>query len=82
MITEQVEVKINGEFICQFTSFSQWVNKAKSWIGHFGRYQQIVCIDTLGNLCFIGEDFMYARDNNLFPVKAYRLKRSVENGKP
>lgn len=75
---EQVEIKINAEFVCEFISFSSWVNKAKSALSEYGRYQQVVCIDTEGNICFIGEDFMHARDNNLFPVKAYRLIRSVE----
>lgn len=73
------KINVNAEFIFEFASFQSWVNKAKRTIGGFGRYQQIVCIDKNGNLCFIGEDFMIARDNDLFPVRAYRLIRTNES---
>lgn len=48
----------------QFTSFIQWVNKARSWIGGTGA----VCTDTKGRRLLCGADFQRARDEGAFPV--------------
>lgn len=68
----------NGEVFCEFTSFEQWVNKARSWLGGInqsaGRYkraERTICIDAKGRECRNGGDFMRARDEGTFPVKAY-----------
>lgn len=45
-----------------FHSFQQWVNQAGKWMSN------PTCVDIAGNICHIGEGFMNARDNNLFPV--------------
>lgn len=65
--------------ICRFTSFEQWVNKAASWLGGVSscghRHKQTVraiCVDAKGRVCRIGADFMRARDEDAFPVVAYR----------
>jgi flagellar biosynthesis/type III secretory pathway protein FliH len=69
--------RVNAEYLCTFKDFDQWVNKASSWIaGH--RKGTVICIDDAGNLCLIGEDFMAARDFKLFPVKAYRMIKTIE----
>jgi len=73
------KININAELICEFSNFNSWVNHASSWLGRLPKYTQYICVDTNGNICDIGEDFMKARDNNRFPVKAYRLVRSVED---
>ena len=64
--------------ICEFTSFAQWVNKARSWLGgvsesgrrHAGRFAGL-CVDQRDRVCDIGKDFMRARDDGSFPVRAY-----------
>jgi len=73
-----MNIQIEAEYICEFTSFENWVNKASSRIGGFPGWEQIICIASNGRACTDGEDMMYARDNDLFPVKAYRLKRTIE----
>ena len=64
-------------FICEFVSFSQWVNKASSRLGGI-RGEELICLDANGMACVIGEDFMAARDNNTFPVRCYKLTRAKE----
>lgn len=71
-------IEINAEYIATFTSFQDWVNRAARVLKSTGKYQQLVCVDGMSNVCLIGEDFMIARDNGHFPVKVYRLCRSVE----
>jgi hypothetical protein len=71
-------VALFAEKVTTFYSFTNWVNKAKSRLGAFGRYDVIVCVDKLGNICHIGEDFATADKLDLFPVTAYRLKRTIE----
>lgn len=71
-------VSVSAEYICEFSSHSQWVNKAASWIGKFSKSQKIICVDADGFILHIGEDFRYARENDLFPVKCYRLLRVIE----
>jgi hypothetical protein len=68
---------VNAEYVCTFETFAQWVNHAASWIGGH-RKGTLICIDKAGNLCLIGEDFMAARDFKLFPVRAYRMKKTIE----
>jgi hypothetical protein len=74
-----IDVKV--EFLFEFTSFDKWVNKGQSWFKPYNR-DKVICIDKNGNCCNIGEDFMAARDNDLFPVKAYRLIRTIETTPP
>jgi hypothetical protein len=76
---EIVNIQVNAEYLCTFTSFDNWVNKASSWIGGFPRNEKIICVDKNGNTLPDGKDFMHARDNDLFPVKGYRLIRSSEH---
>lgn len=53
----------------EFRSHSEWVNKAASWTrGYHGR---TFMHDAKGRICFIGEDFQRARDENTFPVTYY-----------
>lgn len=49
----------------QFNSFTEWVNKATSWIGGMNS----LCADAKGRVCKIGKDFMLARDEGAFPVR-------------
>lgn len=71
------ELKINATELFEFTSFSDWVNNAsKRFKPH--KFKPNVCIATDGSVCHIGEDFMRARDYDLFPIKVYTLQRTIE----
>ena len=48
----------------EFTSFQQWVNKARSWIGGTGW----LCVDAKGRQCKIGAHMMLAEKEGAFPV--------------
>lgn len=78
-----MKIEFEAEEICTFQTFSTWVNKGSSWLSGFKRFkgdesQKIVCIDKNGNACNVGEDFMAAEKADLFPVKAYRLIRTID----
>jgi hypothetical protein len=49
----------------QFASFTQWVNKATSWIGGTNP----LCADARGRICRNGADMMRARDEDAFPAR-------------
>jgi hypothetical protein len=48
----------------KFDTYTQWCNKASSWIS--GR--DAICVDTANRECRIGWQFMRARDEGTFPV--------------
>lgn len=48
----------------EFTSFQQWVNKARSWIGG----TRWLCVDAKGRQCKIGAHMMLAEKEGAFPV--------------
>lgn len=62
-----------AEYDQQFDSFTQWVNKASSWLTRHPDYHErdfrVVCFDAKGRLCRIGKDFALARDEEAFPIK-------------
>jgi hypothetical protein len=75
-----MKVTIEAEFICEFPTFMSWVNNASFYLGGYDkRFDTILCVDKNGCQCHIGKQFMYARDNDLFPVKAYKLIKSGDN---
>ena len=49
----------------EFATFATWVNKATSWIGG----ENALCADAKGRVCRNGGDFMWARDEEAFPVR-------------
>lgn len=57
----------------QFDDFTQWVNKASSWLTRHPDYNEkcfkAICFDAKGRHCKMGGDFMRARDENTFPVR-------------
>lgn len=69
---------IKAEFLFEFKNMSQWVNNASTWFKPYRHGFAHVCLDKNGDVCYIGEDFMNAEKNNLFPVRVYALKRAVQ----
>ena len=61
--------------ICQFDSFQQWVNKARSWLCGY-KSKDIIALDTKGRECTSGKDMQLARDENAFPVTVYEVLKS------
>jgi hypothetical protein len=80
--TNTIEVTV-GEFLFEFRSYLQWVNKASSWfvnLGSHSRRQNVICIDAKGRICRTGRDFMRADREKAFPVKAYEAALASEEG--
>jgi hypothetical protein len=50
-----------------FSSMSQWINKATSWIGG----ENALCVDAKDRICRTGGDFKRAHDECAFPVRFY-----------
>lgn len=54
-----------------FDDFTQWVNKASSWLTRHPEYNsdfRAICYDSRGRHCTCGRDFARARDEGAFPV--------------
>lgn len=73
-----IEVTIKAEYLFEFGNFNQWVRKASQWFKPYKFGYHYVCLDKENNVCHIGEDFMNARDKELFPVKVYALNRACQ----
>ncbi len=69
---------LQGRFLFEFSSHSKWVNKAQSWFAPYRYGYSYVCLDKNNNVCYIGEDFRIADENDLFPIKVYALKRTKD----
>ena len=64
-----------GPELFRFTSFQDWVNKARSRFNKAGApISQCVCIDATGRICGMGKQFMSARDRGAFPVVVYHIE--------
>jgi hypothetical protein len=72
-----MKVELNVEVIGTFERFQQWVNRASSILSGY-KNEEIICLDSKGNMCHIGADFMMADKKGTFPVTAYRIIRAVE----
>lgn len=66
-------ITIQGDEITTFISHDQYLQRNAAL--KLGPYEHVVCVSADGNICHTTQDFMYARDNGLFPVTAYRLQR-------
>lgn len=69
------EIKVKATPVYVFENFNEWVNRA-SIVFENKNHSCYICVDNMGYICHIGEDFMQARDKGRFPVKAYLLLRS------
>jgi hypothetical protein len=65
-----------GPKLFDFATFSRWVNHAQhAWKDAGVPVNYTLCIDAKGRHCFIGRDFMIARDDGSFPVTVH-LRRA------
>lgn len=51
----------------QFTSMTNWINKATSWIGGMNA----LCVDAKDRICRNGGDFQRAENEDAFPIRFY-----------
>ncbi len=51
----------------QFTSMTNWINKATSWIGG----ENALCVDAKDRICRNGGDFQRAENEGAFPIRFY-----------
>ena len=75
-------LQVRGTYLFEFKNLSQWLNKAPSWFKPYKYGHSLICLDKRNNVCHIGEDFMVAKDNDLFPVKVYSLERTSKVSTP
>lgn len=73
MTKEQRTIEVGAELFA-FTTFTQWVNKARGWYRSTGTSSHnSIAIDAAGRVCLLGVHFMRARDENTFPVRVYEI---------
>ncbi len=66
-------ISIQGDEITRFLTYDQYLQRSAAL--KLGPYEHVVVVASDGTICQITQDFMYARDNGLFPLTAYRLQR-------
>jgi hypothetical protein len=77
MVSITVQV---GEVLIEFTSFQQWVNKAKSWFRNLGMSScQYICLDNVGRVCTCGKQFMQADREGTFPIRVYAIEDAPQD---
>ncbi len=74
---KQGTLDLTPNWVGQFETFQQWVNKAASRLDN-----KAVCIDAIGRRCLRGADFMRARDEKTFPVRYFWDMRAVGTPDP
>lgn len=60
----------------QFDTFEDWVDHASRALvnprdGVSHEYAPMICIDARGRRCFMGAQFMRARDEDAFPIRYF-----------
>ena len=70
---------IRAEYLFEFASKQQWINKAQSWFApYLSKAEKTICLDKAGNVLTTGKDFADAEIIQTYPVKVYRLVRVSE----
>ena len=66
-------INVVAERLFSFESFEDWQCLA---VELFDKYnvtaQNTICVDSSGRLCFQGEHFSIAKEQNTFPITVYR----------
>lgn len=71
--------EIRAEYLFEFTSKQQWINKAQSWFApYMSKSEKTICLDRMGNCLTSGKDFADAEIIGTYPIKVYRLVRVSE----
>lgn len=73
------KITVNAEYLFEFDSKQQWINKAQSWFANTGlmvNSENLVCISKDGDVLTCGLDFTAAEVMDAYPVKVYRLYRT------
>lgn len=71
-------ISVQATLIIQLDSKSDWVNKIPNKLPKKLNGEHFLFLDKNGNALFLGLDFKLAEENNLFPVKVYRLESVLQ----
>ena len=67
-------VTVKGKKLFEFNNFNDWLNTAQNkFLAVNLRPNHYLCVDTQGNVCIKGVEFMTARDSGYFPVTVYQV---------
>lgn len=69
---------IQADYRGEWSSFDRWCDCASKDIGPRSGIAHPLCVDAVGRVCFIGKQFMRARDEGTFPVKFYECAAETE----
>lgn len=68
-----------GPKLFEFATFSGWANHAQTaWKAAGVSVHHTLCIDAKGRHCYIGRDFMIARDDGSFPVSVHLRRADLQ----
>lgn len=71
---QSIAIQVKREAF-RFTSYQNWVNKASIWYLTYRPLdrKKLIAVDAVGRVCWIGSDFMQARDENALPIVVYEI---------
>ncbi len=69
-------IQVLGDEVTTFVNHDQYINRNAAI--KLGQTEIVICVAVDNSVCHTQQDFLYARDNDLFPVKAYRLTRTFD----
>jgi hypothetical protein len=79
--TKNVAIALWGELLGSIESFEECPVKIRELLDGLPPTERVIFMDFENNICTDHKDFISARENDLYPVKAYRLIRSSEKNK-
>lgn len=69
-------IKINGELVFEIKSKQHWINSFPGAIADLPMSEKYLWIDVNGNIATCGEDFMFAENAEVYPIKIYHIQRT------
>jgi len=68
---QEISIKVGNELF-QFSTFDNWCDTAQKKFSVAGvRWQDTLCIDSMGRVCVKGEEFMRAQEQDTFPIRVF-----------
>lgn len=73
------KIVCNGRLVLTLNSKAEWISRVPRHLPNpKTSADQLLWLDSAGNTLTIGEDFRVAEENGLYPVRVYRLIRTIE----
>lgn len=73
----RTSVTIQSQLLTTYSTFQEWADRTSASTGA-DEDNCVVCVDQSNRILAAEEDFVFARDNDLFPIYAYRMLRNTE----